>query len=41
VLHSAVHCTVNIVILRFAAYSAAALVLWFMLARAVLGLLAA
>jgi hypothetical protein len=41
VLHSAVHCTVNIVILRFVAYSAAALVLWFMLARAVLGLLAA
>ena len=41
VLHSAIHCTVNIVIARFAAYLAAALALWFMLARAVLGLLAA
>jgi hypothetical protein len=35
--HSAVHCTANIVVLRFAAYFAAALVLWFMLARAILG----
>lgn len=34
-LHSAIHCTVNIVIMRFAAYSAAALALWFMLGRAV------
>ena len=41
VLHSAIHCTVNIVIARFAAYLAAALALRFMLARAVLGLLAA
>lgn len=40
VLHSAIHCTVNIVIARFAAYFGAALVLWFMLARAVFGLLA-
>ena len=39
--HSAIHCTVNIVIARFAAYALAALALWFMLARAVLGLLAA
>ena len=41
VVHSAIHCTVNIVIARFTAYFAAALALWFMLARAVLGLVAA
>lgn len=41
VLHSAIHCTVNVVIARFAAYFLAALALWFMLGRAVLGLLAA
>lgn len=35
VLHSAIHCTVNIVMARFLAYAAAALALWFMLARAV------
>lgn len=34
VLHSIVHCTRNIVMLRFTLYSAAALVLWFMLGRA-------
>lgn len=34
--HSIIHCTVNIVTLRFLAYFAAALVLWFMLVRAVL-----
>jgi hypothetical protein len=34
VLHSIVHCTRNIVMLRFYLYSAAALVLWFMLGRA-------
>ena len=34
VLHSVVHCTVNIVILRFYLYAAGALVLWFMLLRA-------
>jgi hypothetical protein len=34
VLHSAVHCTVNIVILRFWLYCISALALWFMLARA-------
>lgn len=35
-VHSAIHCTVNIVMLRFLSYFAAALVLWFMLARALL-----
>ena len=35
VVHSAIHCTVNIVMARFLAYSAAALALWFMLGRAV------
>jgi hypothetical protein len=35
-LHSAIHCTVNIVAARFAAYAVAALALWFMLVRAVL-----
>ncbi len=34
--HSIIHCTVNIVVLRFLSYFAAALVLWFMLARALL-----
>ena len=34
--HSAVHCTANIVVWRFAAYFAAALVLWLMLARVLL-----
>jgi hypothetical protein len=36
VLHSAVHCTVNIVILRFWLYCISALALWFMLVRAAL-----
>ena len=36
VVHSAIHCTVNIVVARFATYCLAALALWFMLARAVL-----
>lgn len=36
VLHSIVHCTINIVMLRFYLYAAGALVLWFMLARAAL-----
>jgi hypothetical protein len=40
VIHSAIHCTINIVIARFAAYSIAALALWFMLARAVIGIIA-
>lgn len=34
VLHSAVHCTVNVVILRFWLYAIAALALWFMVVRA-------
>ena len=37
VLHSAIQCTVNIVMLRFATYCVSALALWFMLARAVFG----
>lgn len=40
VLHSVVHCTVNIVMLRFYLYSAAALALWFMLGRAAIDVLA-
>jgi len=35
VMHSFVHCTSNIVMLRFYLYLAAALALWFMLGRAV------
>ncbi len=38
-LHSLVHCTFNRVILRFGLYMLSALALWFMLARAVVGLL--
>jgi len=34
VLHSAVHCTINIVMLRFYLYLASTLAVWFMLARA-------
>ena len=40
-LHSVVHCTVNIVVLRFLSYFAAALVLWFMLARVLLSVVGA
>jgi hypothetical protein len=36
VLHSAVHCTVNIVIVRFWLYCLSALALWFILVRATL-----
>jgi hypothetical protein len=36
VLHSAVHCTFNLVMLRFTLYLVAALAVWFMLVRAVL-----
>ncbi|HMH88652.1 MAG TPA: MAPEG family protein [Steroidobacteraceae bacterium] len=36
VLHSAVHCTINIVILRFWLYCISALALWFMIIRAVM-----
>jgi hypothetical protein len=35
-MHSFVHCTNNIVMLRFYLYAAAALVLWFMLGRALI-----
>jgi hypothetical protein len=34
VLHSAVHCTVNVIIVRFWLYCVSALALWFMLLRA-------
>jgi hypothetical protein len=37
VLHSAVHCTINIVMLRFWLYAVSSAALWFMLARAALG----
>lgn len=37
VLHSAVHCTVNIVMLRFTLYVVSCLFLFYMLARAVVG----
>lgn len=36
VLHSAVHCTVNIIMLRFYLYLVSSLAVWFMLARACL-----
>ena len=36
VLHSAVHCTVNIVMLRFTLYLVATLAVWLMLVRATL-----
>ncbi len=39
-LHSAVHCTFNLVMLRFSLYLIATLAVWFMLARAVLAYLA-
>lgn len=39
VLHSLVHCTFNRVILRFGLYMLSALTLWFMLGRAVVGLI--
>ena len=38
--HSIVHCTRNIVMLRFYLYSGAAVALWFMLGRALIGELA-
>ena len=41
VLHSAVHCTVNIVILRFWLYFASTAAVWFMLFRAALAPLGA
>lgn len=39
VLHSAVHCTLNIVLLRFWLYAIAAAALWFMVLRAVVAAL--
>jgi hypothetical protein len=39
ILHSAIQCTVNIVMRRFQAYLAGALVLWFMVLRAAVQLL--
>ncbi len=36
VLHSAVHCTVNIVMLRFGLYAVSSAALWFMIVRAAL-----
>jgi hypothetical protein len=39
VLHSAVHCTVNIVLIRFWLYCISALALWFMVVRAGVGAL--
>jgi len=39
VLHSIVHCTFNRVIVRFYLYALSALALWFMLARAAIGVL--
>ena len=40
VLHSSIHCTVNIVMLRFALHNLGSLVLWFMVLRAALGVFA-
>lgn len=40
VVHSAIHCTVNIVKLRFVTYIIASLVLWFMVLRAAVNLFA-
>ena len=37
VLHSAMHCTANIVIVRFWLYALSTLALWFMLGRAAVG----
>lgn len=40
ILHSAVHCTVNIVLIRFWLYAVSALALWFMVVRAGIAALA-
>lgn len=40
VMHSAVHCTINVVMLRFALYAVSSLALWFMMLRAGLSLIA-
>jgi hypothetical protein len=39
VLHSLIHCTINAAIVRFAVYAAASIALWFIAARAMLGLI--
>jgi hypothetical protein len=39
VLHSAVHCTVNVIIVRFWLYAISTVALWFMLGRAAIGAL--
>ena len=39
VVHSAIHCTTNIVVARFTVYMCSALVLWFIVLRAAAGLL--
>ncbi len=40
ILHSIVHCTINIVMVRFYLYVISALALWFMIGRAVIDFLA-
>ena len=40
IAHSAIHCSINIVKLRFAAYMLASLVLWFMVLRAAVAVFA-
>lgn len=40
-LHSAVHCTINVVMLRFYLYLISTLAVWFIAARAMLGYIAA
>ena len=39
VLHSLIHCTVNVVMARFLCYLVASLALWFMVGRAAIGIL--
>ena len=39
VAHSAIHCTVNVVIVRFWIYAAASAALWFMIFRAALNVM--
>ena len=39
VLHSLIHCTVNVVMARFLTYLAASLALWFMVGRAAIDIL--
>jgi len=41
VAHSAVHCTINVVMLRFALYAVASVALWIMVARAAIDYLSA